>query len=370
MQVRKLDPTDRKQVDRWIQFPFALYRDTPQWVPPLVHTMRKNLTGEHPFYQHSTAEFFTVESEGQILARVGAMHNVHHNAHKGLDAALFGFFEAVDDSQAVNTLFEHIFDWARQRGLNLMLGPRGLMGGEGSVLIEGFEYRPALAIAYNHPYYDALVKGVGFEKDADFLSGYLSGNHVIPERMHRIADKVKERRGFWVKTFHSRNELREWVPRILEVQQEAFSDALTFYPPTEDEVLDLVDTLLTIATPELIKLVMKDDDVAGFIFCYYDVSAAIQRIRGRLWPFGFLQVLWEQRTTKWANINGLGLLPRYQGMGANAVLYTELAKTVYGTRIETVDVVEINEENFASFSDMDTLGVNWAKRHRFYKRAL
>ncbi|MGD2156395.1 MAG: GNAT family N-acetyltransferase [Anaerolineales bacterium] len=372
MKIHQLDLANQKDVDRFVDFPFKLYQDCPQWVPPLISDARKALNPEkHSFYQHSEAAFFLAESEGQTLGRITAMDNRLFNEYRGASTAFFGFFEVIEDQKAAELLFNAVFDWARGRALNRVIGPRGLIGIEGGgILVEGFEHRPAMNIPYNYAYYDDFIQAQGFEKDTDHLSGYLSGNHQLPERLHKIAEKVKQRRGFWIKNFKTKDEMREWIPRVAAVHRQAFSQSHTFYPPTEAEMESISNTIITIADPPLIKLVMKGEQVIGFIFSYHDISAGLQRARGRLWPFGWIHLLIEKRRTKWANVNGVGLLPEYQGLGANSVLYTELEKSIRPYGFEHVDVVQIDEKNFKSFSDMESIGVQWYKRHRAYHRDL
>jgi hypothetical protein len=342
------------------------------WVPPLVSEARRALNPhQHPFYQHSEARFLIAESEGHTLGRIAVMENRRANAYRQARTAFFGFFEAVDDEQVAHALFETAFDWAHRRGLERIIGPRGLLSTDGGgVLVEGFEHRPALGVPYNFPYYERLIRAAGFEKDTDHLSGYTRGDHILPERFHRIAGRVKARRGLWVKTFASKSEMRWWIPRVIPVHRQAFANTHTFYPPTEGEMALIADTLIGVADPRLIKLVLKGDDVVGFIFAYPDISAAIQRAQGRLFPLGWFYLLQERKRTRWVNVNGVGLLPAYQGSGANTLLYAELAESVHTLGFEHVDVVQVNETNFASRSDMEAIGVRWYKRHRSYQRDL
>ena len=118
------------------------------------------------------------------------------------------------------------------------------------------------------------------------------------------------------------------------------------------------------------KMVMKGDDMVGFIISYYDLSSALQRCNGNLWPLGWFWLMTERRRTKWAIVNGAGLLPEYQGTGANVLLYTELAKTIKDYGFEYADLAQVNEVNRASFGDMEAVGVQWYKRHRAYKITL
>jgi GNAT superfamily N-acetyltransferase len=192
----------------------------------------------------------------------------------------------------------------------------------------------------------------------------------IPERIVALAEKIKERRGFWVKSFSSKKELRAWIPRIQKVNNEAFSQVWGYYPIDAAEVQLIGQQLLTIANPRLLKVVMKDDDIAGFAFIFPDVSAALREVRGRLWPFGWIKVLWAIQTTRRMSGNGVGLLPQYQGFGATALLYVELEKTLRSVNTVHCDVAQVMESNLKSMDDLNMLKVNWYKRHRVYRRVV
>jgi hypothetical protein len=369
MQSRKIDPADRKVVDQFVHFPHTLYRQCKTWVPPLQGEVRRALdSNRHPFYAHSRAAFFLVESEGNVLGRIAVMdHKLQNEFHK-IRRAFFGFFDCVDDQQVSLILFQQAIQWARSRNLTSLVGPRGLIGSDGGgILVEGFEHRPALGIPYNFDYYQRLVEAEGFIKDTDHLSGYLSTKHKLPERILEIAEKVKERRGYWIKSFNSRREMRQWIARIIPVHAQAFAASYTFCPPTREEMDMVVGSILSVADPRLIKLVMKDDSVIGFVIAYPDISAGLQRTGGRMVPFGWMYLLYERKRTRWININGVGLRPEFQGKGANALLYYALAESIHQSRYRHADIVMVNETNLDSRSDMEKIGVQWYKRHRSYR---
>jgi len=372
MKIHTVDTERRRDVRQFVDFPFDLYQPCPQWVPPLVSDEVKALDRtRHSYYRHSTAGFFLAKSEGQALGRLAVMDYRPFNDHLGRRTAFFGLFEAVDDRDVAHGLFSAAFDWARARGLDEMRGPRKLGSAEpAGVLVEGFEHRPALGMPYNYAYYDALITGVGFEKEGDNLSGYLSGDYELPERFYRLAEQVKERRGLWIKTFASKKELLDWVPRVASVLTTSFAEFEDSVPPTEDEVVAFRDTILAIARPDLIKLVMKDEEVIGFLLAYPDISAGLQRARGRLWPLGWYYLLRDKKRTDWVNINGMGVLPAHQGRGAVLLMYTELARTIKSYGFRHADIVAVGETNIKSRSDMEAIGVQWYKRHRSYRRAL
>ena len=132
----------------------------------------------------------------------------------------------------------------------------------------------------------------------------------------------------------------------------------------------MADELIMIADPELITLVMKEGQVVGFVFAYPDISGGLQKANGRLFPFGWWHILQAQKKTDWVILNGVGVLPEYQGRGANAIMYVELARTLLGSRFEHADLVQVGEENYRSMQDQLTFGVKWTKKHRVYKKKI
>lgn len=372
MKIIKIDLGDPNGVKRFISFPFKLYRSSPYWVPPLWDDMLKNLNPRrHPFYEHSEADYFLACDGNEVVGRIGVLENRRHNHFRQAKDAIFCFFDSIDDENVSQALFTTIFDWAKKRGLERMIGPKGLLGSQaGGVLVEGFDRLPALSMPYNYPYYDRLLTRAGFEKDTDHLSGYIRADHQLPERVLRIAEKVKEKRGFWVKNFTSKEEMKQWVPIVARVHAKAFENNYSFVPPTEKELEMIAHSIISIADPPLVKVVMKGENVIGFLISYHDISRGLQKAKGKIFPFGWFWLWLDKRKTKWLNVNGAGLLPEYWGSGANVILYTELQKTVRRYPFEHVEVVQVDEKNLASKSDMETIGVRWYKRHRNYYKDL
>jgi len=372
MKIHKIDTSNKSQVRKFIQFPFRLYRGNPNWVPPMVNDVKLALNRDvHPFYKHSQADFFIVKDRSQILGRISAIDNQRYKEYTGENTGFFYFFEVNQDIEVAQRLFDTAFAWARERGLEKILGPKGLAQGDGlGLLVDGFEYKPAIGIAYNPSYYNKFVMDSGFEKEVDYLSGYLSADYEMPERMFQLAERIKNRRGYWVKEFQSKDEMRTWLPKIREVYNSAFVDVPAFVPITEDEVQLIANRILSIADSKLIKLIYKDEELIGFLFSYHNISDGIQKSKGRMFPFGWYYLSQALKNTRWVDINGIGLLPDHQGIGATAILYTELVKSIRSYPFEVADIVQIAETNLKSISEAKKLDVIWHKRHRLYKRKL
>ena len=268
MNIRMLDTANRRDVRRFVQFPFTLYEHCPQWMPPLVSSVAATMDRRrYPFYRHSDADFFVAEDGGDVVGRITVLENRRYNDYNQRKAAFFYHFDVIDDAGVAQALFDVAADWAARRGLTVLYGPKGFLRSDApGILIEGFEHRAALSMPYNYVYYPRFMETLGFEKEIDYLSGYVQQGQDLDERFYALAEKIKERRGFWVKTFRHKRELRAWIPKIQQVNNEAFTEVWGYYPIDDAEVQMIGKQLLSVADPRLMKIVMKGDDIAGFAF--------------------------------------------------------------------------------------------------------
>lgn len=374
MQVDQIDLNSKAEVEQFIDLPFELYRDHPLWVPPLRMDVATQLSPKkHPFYEHSDAVFTVARRGGQVVGRLAMLENKPYNQYHDARQAQFYLFECVDDFEVASALFERGFEWARERGLNKVVGPKGfgVLDGYG-MLIEGFEFRPIMTMMnYNPPYYPLFAEQLGFRKEVDFISCYVyAPKFELPERVHRIAERAAKRSGLRVVEFKSKRELKKWAERIGDTYNRTFVDNWEYYPLSEREIKFLTDNLMLVADPRLIKIIAHGDEVVGFLFGFPDVSAALQRARGRLFPFGLLDLLLEFKRTRWIALNGAGILPEYQGRGGNALLYSELIKTVGGYDFLHGDMTQVAESAVQMRADLVNLGGVPYKNHRVFARDL
>jgi GNAT superfamily N-acetyltransferase len=372
LKVEKIDTRSKRDSRDFLTLPFELYRGHPLWVPPIridVATMLNR--DKHPFYGHSDADFFVARKDGKPVGRITAMENKPYNAYHGTREAQFYHFECIEDFEVAQALFEAAFDWARSRGLTDIVGPKGFGALDGyGMLIEGFEFRPAMTMMnYNPPYYPEFAEKMGFEKKVDFVSCYLDANKFrMPDRIHKIAARAQRRSGLTVRQFKSKRELVKWADRIGRAYNESFINNWEYYPLTEDEIKFLTDNLMTVADPKLIKIITHEDRVVGFLFAFADVSAAIQRNGGRLFPFGLIDLLIEFRRTKWVSLNGIGILPEFKGRGGNALMYSEMEKTVRDYGFRHADLTQVAESAVEMRRDLESVGGVPYKNHRVFKR--
>jgi hypothetical protein len=373
MKILQVDLANRKQVRDFLGLPFRIYRDTPQWVPSLQGDERVRLDPKrYPFYKHSSAAFFLAYQDNLPIGRLVVLDNRQYNEYNREKTAFFYMFECQPLPDAAHRLFEAAFAWARSRGLERMLGPKGFTALDGlGLLVKGFEHRPALGLPYNPAYYSEYLENCGFEKASDIVSGYLDPDFEFPTRIHELAERLRERRGLRIARFRSRAELRRMLSHLKALYNGALEGTSGGTPITDEEVKAMADQMLWFADPGLIKIVMKDERPVGFLLAYPDISAAIQKTKGRLFPFGWITLLNELRTTDWININGAGMIEDYRGLGGTAILYSEMFKSVIeNPRYRHAEIVQIGMENDKMQREMKNFGVDFYKTHRMYQKAL
>jgi hypothetical protein len=370
--IEKIDTNNKNHVRRFTRLPFRLYTGHPQWVPPLLIDSESQLNRKkHPFFEHSEVDFFLAVADGKDVGRIAAIENKPFNEYHGTRKAQFYFFDSEDDQEIANKLFERVFEWSHARGLQNLVGPKGISPFDGyGILTEGFEHRQMMNMMnFNFAYYPKLVEAAGFNREVDFVSCYVDAKTFqLPERVHRIAERVQKRGTLRVLKLETKKDLRKIASQVGQAYNKAFVNNWEYYPLSEREVQFVVDTLMQVLVPRLAKLIVHEDEIVGFVLGFPDISAAMQRIKGKLLPFGIIDILLEMRRTDWVSFNGAGILPEFQGRGGNALLYSEMVKTLSAYHFQHAELTQVANTAVEMRADLKNLNAKEYKNHRVYSR--
>jgi hypothetical protein len=369
MKIRRIDPENRRDRNKFIMLPFELYKGSSLWTPPIKNQMHFVMNQQqHPFYQHSNADFFVVEEGNQVVSRLAVLNHRNYSQVHNQPTGFFFYFDSINDPQASTLLFEEALAWYRKQGIKTVLGPKGFVRSDSvGQLVKGFDYPADMGMPYNYPYYNDLIEQAGFVKETDHYSGYIDRATEFPEKMYAAADRALKRNGFTIKSFTSKQEMREWIPRLEEIHTLAFENNLGFYPSTKEEFQLLAEGLISVVEPETGKLIMKGEEIAGFIIAYPEISEGLRKCKGDIYPFGWLDLLNAKNNTRLVTISVIGLMPKYQGIGGNILLYVELDKTLRAMHFDRAELSQIDERNESSFNAAVDLGGTWYKVCRTYR---
>lgn len=372
--VERIDTSKLSQRRRFSHLPFQFYTNIPQWCPPILVDVEASLDRtKHPFYEHSDGEFFIAVRDGKDVGRLAVMENCPFNQYHAVHKGQFYYFECEDNLETAQALFERGIDWLKRRGITQVIGPKGFGALDGyGMLVEGFEHRQMMTMMnYNPIYLPKLMEQMGFVKEVDFVSCYAPAQELhVPERIRSIANRVQNRGTLAVKSFPNKKELVAWAPKIGRAYNDAFINNWEYYPLTEREVKFVVDTVVNIADPGLIKIILHKEDVVGFLFAFPDVTQAIQRSKGRLLPFGLVDMMLSMRKADWVTVNGTGILPEFQGHGGNALMYAEMEKTVNSRGFKHAEMTQVAETAVQMRHDLENLGGVPYKNHRIFRTSI
>jgi len=374
IEIKKIDTKSKREVNEFVYFPFKIYQGIDQWVPPIISDIKTMLNPEkHPFYEHSEAEWFIAYDNGQMVGRIGLLENKAYNNYHGKKQASFYLFECIDDEKVAFALFDFGSEWGKKRGLDYLLGPKGLSAFDGyGFLVDGFEHRQMMTMMnYNLPNYPRFAEAYGFTKVVDWVSCYVKiSEFILPEKISEVARKIEERGKFKVQRFKSRADLKKWADKIGETYNKSFVNNWEYYPLTEREIKFIVDSIMVVGVPDLIKVITYNEDVVGFLLAFPDISAALQKHKGRLTPWALVSYLHELNHTDWLSFNGIGILPEYQGRGGNYLLFSEIYKSANSRHFIHGELTQIAETATQMRKDLENLGVNPYKNHRIYGKKI
>lgn len=319
-----------KDLKRFIRFPFALYRNSPYWIPPLLaDDLRTLRQSTNPSFHHCKARYWLAYRGEELCGRIAGIINHAYISAWGNRYARFGWIDFIDDEEVSSALFEAIESWARTEGMNAVHGPLGFtdMDPEG-MLVEGFNELGTIATIYNYPYYPVHTEKRGYQKDTDWLEYEVSVPRTIPENAMKIAAIAEARRHVHVLPAKKSKDFLPYADQIFDLINTTYKDFYGFVQLTREQIDWYVKQYFPNVVPDYVKLILDEENkVAGFVIGMPSLSRAFQKARGRLFPFGFVHVLKALRKPTQIDLFLGAVRPELQGKGADALLITYLAQS-------------------------------------------
>jgi hypothetical protein len=368
--IQKVENSQSPYCRDFIKIAFSIYRDSPHWVPWFNKDIIAFIDRRHPVFEHSTGAFFVALKGNQPAGRIFVFDNTRYNKTHSLNSAFFYFVDFIDDRQVVDALFQTAIEWARARDLDGLMGPMGLGGVTGvGLLVDGFEHRASMTMMmYNRAYYPQRIEEFGFVKYIDNFSFYLPTTATLPDIIAQSAADLLKKGECRVLEFKSKKQLLELVDDIVAIFAQTLIDHVGNYALSAKELAYLKNSLLQIADPRLIIIIAYKDAIIGFLFGFHDLSAALQRAEGKINLWTAYRLLREYKKADRILINGMGILPDFQGTGANTLLYAEIEKTIRQyTQFKHLEMVQIQETTAKMLSNVETLQGKILKTHRVYQ---
>jgi hypothetical protein len=361
-----------RDVDRFLQVSYGIYDGDPLWVAPLLMDLKKVFTDANPLFQHAAMQLWVASSAGRDVGRIAGIVDHHHNRAANDQAAFFGFFECVNDSQVSRRLFETVADWARGQGLKRLLGPMNpTTNDECGLLVEGFDSSPVFMMTYNPRYYVDLLEADGFRKARDLIAFHFDLRVMPLDRLGRIAAKVRARHPEITFRPVLRKTLERDLVKVKEVYNAAWQDNWGFVPMTDAEMDFMAARLKPLLMEGLIRLAEAGSEPIGFLLALPDYNVGIKPLRGRMLTpklLGFIPYVLGWKYPDMVRVLTLGVTEKYRAKGIESVLLIEGLDVGYKAGFRESEASWILEDNVMMCRVLEGIGGKPYKTYRIYER--
>jgi GNAT superfamily N-acetyltransferase len=363
----------RSELERFIRFPYDLYRGNPYWVPSRLAQERKTLSeATNPAFEHSRARYWLALRDGRVVGRVAAIISAAHHQRWNQAYMRFGWLDFIDDAQVPGALMEQVETWARQEGLTAVHGPLGFTDMDpAGMLVEGFEELGTLATLYNFPYYPRHLEQLGYQKDTDWVEYELEVPAAPDERISKLAQLLLKREGLSLVQPKNKKEMLAYARQIFALFSEGYRDLYGYVPLNDRQVEAYIKQYLGFLDPEYVPIVVDaSGQVVAFGITMPSLSRAMQKSRGRLLPFGFLHLVRAMKQNDRADLYLVVVKPEYQGKGVNAILINRMAEVFIRHGIRLVESNPELENNLLVQGQWKHFNRRQHKRRRCYIKHL
>ena len=369
--------TTRSDLKRFIRFNYEFYKDNKYSVPDLYDDMLHTFSPKrNAAFEFCEADYFLAYREGKIVGRVTAIINHRANEQWDKKTVRFGWIDFIDDQEVSRALIETVKQWGRERGMDTIEGPLGFtdMDAEG-MLIEGFDQLSTMATIYNYPYYPVHMERLGLEKSADWVEMKIFVPDEIPEKHKRISDIIARKYNLHIRKLTSKKEVRESGigHQIFRLINDAYAPLFNFSRMTERQIDQYVNMYVPVLDLRMVSIVENEqNEIVAVGISMASLSEALQKAKGRLFPFGWYYLLkallWKR--PKMLDLLLVGVRPDYQNKGVNALLFTDLIPVYQQLGFEYAESnpeLELNEKVQNQWQYFKT---EQHKRRRCYKATI
>ncbi len=361
------------QERQFMELIWRLYKDDPNWVPP-IRVSQEELAGfrKHPFYERNRGKAFIVKRDGQVVGRILAIVNYGHIERFKEQLGFFGFFDCENDPHAAALLFDAASDFLRSYGMTDVRGPCNVsLNYELGLLVDGFDSPPTFMMTYNAPYYEKLIDDAGFVKSQDLYAfvGKSSMLDDLDPKLQFVIQEVKRRFNVRLRKCDA-NNLKEEALLFVRLYNQALISTWGFVPMSDAEAEHAADGLKFLIDPDLTTVIEVDQRPVGIVLGLLDFNPIIKKIDGRLFPFGFLSLLFGRKSLKRLRMVSNNILPEFQRWGLGLVAADRMLPDCLARGILDCEFSWVLESNQLSRGSLERGGAKRTKTYRLYDRSL
>jgi GNAT superfamily N-acetyltransferase len=330
--------TTKAMTKAFVKVPFEIYKDCKYWVPPIISQEVKTFNiNENPIFKNAEATLFIAYKNNKAVGRIAAIINWLEVKDQGVKKMRFGWFDFIDDLEVSRALLEEVYKIGQKHHLDYTEGPVGFSNlDKVGVMTSGFDQVGNMVAWYNHMYYIKHYKSHGFITEKKYEENKFPFSNVDPNLFLKIQDLIKKRYQLKALKFTKTEEVMPYADKMFDLFNETYKDLSSFVQITEVQKAYFKKKFLSFINPEYIKFVVdKNDDLIAFAIVMPRFAEALQKMKGRLFPFGFMKILKAKKHSKDVMFYLIGVHKDYQNKGVTAVIFNEYYNTFTEKGIQT-----------------------------------
>jgi len=363
----------KKGIKAFVKFPFQLYKDSPYWVPPIISEEVKTFDKDlNPVFKDAEARFFLAYKDGDIVGRIAAIINWLEVNGQNQKKMRFGWFDFIDDLEVSKALLNVVENIGKENNLDYTEGPVGFSNlDKVGVMTEGFESIAPMITWYNHPYYVDHYIHHGYVIEKAYSESKFPFANVKPEAFSKAQDLIKRRYKLKALAFTKTSEVMPYADKMFDLFNQSYAGLSSFVEITDVQKEYFKKKFIGFVNPEYIKFVVDDtDNLVGFAIVMPRFAEALQKMKGKLFPFGFRHILNAKKSSKDVIFYLIGIHPNYQNKGVHAVIFNEYYNTFVSKGIETCYRTPELEDNEAIHKIWKHFDPVVYKRRKTFKKDL
>jgi len=360
-----------RDMSAFIRFPIRHYGQDPLFVPHLLYERKKFFSPSNPIFQFTEVVYFLARDEkDNVLGRVTAHINERHNRHSGEKTGFFGFFECIEDQAAASALMTAAEETLRARGMKTIRGPFNFSTNEEcGFLVQGFDRPPSLMMPYTKTYYPDLMSRLGYHKAKDLLAYEYEHQGSIPDYLVTLSRRIRKRKQIVIRPIRM-DRFVEDVETIFRIYNAAWSRNWGFVPVTEGEFRATARDLRPIVDPSIVLIAEKEGLPVAFSVTLPDYNVLLKKMKGRLFPFGFLHLLFCRKSITRVRTLLLGVVAEYRLSGIDVLLIHDTFEKGLPKGYRAGEMSWILEDNVLMRRAIERMGAAVGKVYRIYEKAL
>ena len=372
--IQVVEVQTKKQQKDFLNFPLKLYKDNPNFVPPLYGDEKKMFRPDYVYYDTCEAACWNAYRDGKMVGRIQGILQKAHNEKTGEQRIRFTRFDAVDDQAVADALFAALESWAREKGMDTVCGPLGFSDLEREgLLIEGFDELATFEEQYNADYYQRLIENLGYAKEVDWEERKIYLPEKDDGKLEQMAEYVMKRYNLH---FGPAKNKRDFIDRYGEaffaLLDESYKDIYGTVPFTKGMQKMLIDNFMLIIDLKYVGVILDENDKLVCLgLCFPSLARAVQKSGGRLTPAALVRVLRDVKHPKILDLGLVAVDPAWANRGVATVVSAHILRLLREEK--DVEYCETNlnlEENRSIINMWKRFRAVQHKKRRSYVKKL